>query len=107
MPRKYNLSPEARAALIHRAAERMRKLNADPEFAKAHAERMRKLHADPEFAKAHAERMRKLHAKKRGFDIPEWVPSEYRQLFCDLVKEKHLDFALRRIRIILDKNEAA
>ena len=27
----------------------MRKLNADPEFAKAHAERMRKLHADPEF----------------------------------------------------------
>ena len=43
-------------------SERMRKLNADPEFAKAHAERMRKLHADPEFAKAAAERMRKLHA---------------------------------------------
>jgi len=43
-------------------AERMRKMNADPEFAKANAERMRKLHADPEFAKAKAERMRKLHA---------------------------------------------
>ncbi len=46
----------------------MRKLNADPEFAKANAERMRKLHADPEFAKAHAERgaerMRKLNADK-------------------------------------------
>ena len=43
-------------------AERMRKRNADPEFAAAHAERMRKRHADPEFAAAHAERMRKLHA---------------------------------------------
>ena len=30
-------------------AERMRKLHADPAFAKANAERMRKLHADPEF----------------------------------------------------------
>ena len=30
-------------------AERMRQLNADPEFAKANAERMRKRHADPEF----------------------------------------------------------
>ena len=41
---------------------RMRKLNADPEFARAHAERMRKLHADPEFARANAERMRKVWA---------------------------------------------
>ena len=55
-------------------AERMRKLNADPEFAAAHAERMRermrKLHADPEFAAANAERMRKLHADaKRARDL--------------------------------------
>jgi len=51
-------------------AERMRKLNADPEFAAANAERMRKLHADPEFAAANAERMRKLHADaKRARDL--------------------------------------
>ena len=37
------------AAHAERASERMRALNADPEFAKAHAERMRALHADPEF----------------------------------------------------------
>ena len=40
------------AAHAERAAERMRKLNADPEFAAANAERaaerMRKLNADPE-----------------------------------------------------------
>lgn len=47
----------------------MKKLHADPAFAKAHAERcsarLRKLHADPEFARANAarssERMRKRH----------------------------------------------
>jgi len=47
-------------------AEHMRRLNADPEFAKARdarsAEQMRRLHADPEFAKAHAERMRRRQA---------------------------------------------
>ena len=46
--------------------EEMRKLNADPEFAKANVERTRKLHADPEFAKARNKRarglLRKLHA---------------------------------------------
>jgi hypothetical protein len=60
--RKLNADPEFAKA----NAERMRKLNADPEFAKANAERsaerMRKLNADPEFAKANAERMRKLNA---------------------------------------------
>ena len=60
--RKRNADPEFAAA----NAERMRKRNADPEFAAAHAERaaerMRKLHADPEFAAAHAERMRKRNA---------------------------------------------
>ena len=35
--------PDKRA---ERAAERMRRLNADPEFAAAHAERMRRLNAD-------------------------------------------------------------
>ena len=58
-------------------AERMRKLNADPEFAAAAAERMRKLHADPEFAAADAERMRKLHADKRGFSIPDHLRESY------------------------------
>jgi hypothetical protein len=47
-------SPESRA----KAAERMRKLNADPEF----KEKLSKLHADPAFKEAAAERMRKLNA---------------------------------------------
>ena len=66
MTRKYVLSPEGLA----KKQESMRKLNADPEFAKANAERaaehMRKLHADPEFAKAHAERMREVCRKAKG-----------------------------------------
>jgi len=49
-------------ANAQRASEKMRRLHADPTFAKANAERMRRLHADPTFAKAHAERMRKLNA---------------------------------------------
>ena len=60
------------AANAERAAERMRKRHADPEFAAANAERaaerMRKRHADPEFAAANAERMRKRHAD------PEYNP---------------------------------
>src|SRR5206468_518995 len=64
------------------SAEHMRKLHANPEFAKARDERTRKMHADPEFAKArdeqfectrkmltdpkfakaHIERTRKMHA---------------------------------------------
>jgi len=40
------------AAEHDRRVCRMRKLHADPVFAKAAAERMRKLHADPVFAKA-------------------------------------------------------
>ena len=47
----------------------------------AHAERMRKLNADPEFAAAHAERaaerMRKLSADKRGFAIPDHLRESY------------------------------
>jgi hypothetical protein len=57
-------------AHAERSAERMRALNADPEFKKANAERsaerMRALNADPEFKKANAERsaerMRALNA---------------------------------------------
>lgn len=44
-------SPESRA----KAAERMRKLHADPAFKEAAAERMRKLNADPEFKEKHRE----------------------------------------------------
>ena len=65
-------SPESR----QQAAERMRKLNADPEFkarhAKEAAERMRKLHADPEFKARHAPlaqlsaQQRKLYRKLRN-----------------------------------------
>ena len=60
--RKRHADPEFAAANAERSAERMRKRHADPEFAAANAERMRKRHADPEFAAAHAERMRKLNA---------------------------------------------
>ena len=55
--------------LPDKRAERMRRLNADPEFAAANAERaaerMRRLNADPEFAAANAERMRRLNADGR------------------------------------------
>ena len=34
---------------VCRGRERMKRLNADPEFAKANSERMKRLHADPEF----------------------------------------------------------
>lgn len=71
--RKLNADPEFAATNAERTAERMRKLHADPEFAAAHAERMRKLNADPEFAAANAERMRKRHADRRGYEIPQWV----------------------------------
>ena len=48
-------------------SERMKRLNADPEFAKRHSERgrerMKRLHADPEFAKRNSERMKRLAAR--------------------------------------------
>lgn len=60
--------PCRRCSDLRGAADQMRKLHADPVFAKATAERLRKLHADPEFAKAHAarsgNRMSKLNAEK-------------------------------------------
>ncbi len=56
--RKLNADPE----FARKQAERMRKLHADPEFARKQAEGMRKLHADPEFVRKQAERMRKLNA---------------------------------------------
>lgn len=49
-----------------RSSERMRKLNADPEFKARHSERMRKqmlkLHANPAFAARNSARMRMRHA---------------------------------------------
>jgi hypothetical protein len=43
-------------------AERLKALNADPEFAKARDERLKALNADPEFAKARGEGLKALHA---------------------------------------------
>ena len=59
------VAAEAKArANAERAGERMRKLHADPEFARAHAERMRKLNADPEFARANAEAVSQAQKKR-------------------------------------------
>ena len=66
MTRPYRISDEAR----RERAERMKRLNADPEFAAKQAaaatECMKRLHADPEFvakqAAAASERMKRLHA---------------------------------------------
>ena len=68
-------SPEGKA----KAAERMRKLNADPDFKAKNSERMRKLHADPDFKARHAPladlspEQRKLYQKLRtnGIDRAE------------------------------------
>ena len=65
--RRLNADPDFAKAHSERAAERMRRLHADPDFAKANSERsgerMRRLHADPDFAKANSERMRRQHAE--------------------------------------------
>jgi len=47
-------------------AERMKALNADPEFAKARDERLKALNADPEFAKARDARTKALNARRRA-----------------------------------------
>jgi len=56
--KKLNADPE----FAKKNSARRTKMNLDPEFAKASSERMRKLHADPEFAKAHKERLAKLNS---------------------------------------------
>ena len=65
---KPNLEAEEREALrsrqerAERARERMKRLNADPEFAARHKaaarERMKRLHADPEFERYRIVRLR-------------------------------------------------
>ena len=57
-------------------SERMKRLNADPEFAKAHSERMKRLHADPEFAKARDERMKRLNADPEFNPLAALSPDE-------------------------------
>ncbi len=78
-------TPESRKA----AAERMRALHADPEFAEKNRERMRALNADPEFAeknrKAAAERMRALNADP-GFNPLAALSAEERQDYDVLTK---------------------
>jgi len=63
---KRGLCSRCHAESLLAQAERMRRLNADPEFAAKNAERMRRLNADPEFAAKHAERMRRLNAEGRA-----------------------------------------
>ena len=53
-------------AHAERARERLSKLKADPEYAKAHSERMRKMHADPNFKKSLSERGRETLRKLKA-----------------------------------------
>ena len=57
-------------ANAQRASEKMRRLHADPTFAKANAERMRRLHADPAFRQKLLEGLNRFwnayRAKKQG-----------------------------------------
>ena len=100
-------------------AERMRRLNADPEFAVANAERgrerMRRLHQDPEFAAAHAERMRRRHqdpefrrrlrSGRAGIAIPKWVPDDLIPDFVDVALLSGEEAAAAHVRRL--KREAA
>ena len=65
-----NADPEFAKAHAECGRKHMKALNADPEFKKASAERGRKqlkaLHADPEFAKARDERLKALNARRRA-----------------------------------------
>jgi len=69
--RQLNANPEFAKAHAERSRERMRKLRANPKFAKAHVERIRQLNANPEFAKANAERSRERIKKLNA--NPEFV----------------------------------
>ncbi len=57
-----NADPEFKAKHAAAARERMKAMHADPEFKAKHAERMKAMHADPEFKAKHAERMKAMHA---------------------------------------------
>lgn len=67
--RRLHADPEYAKSNAERARGLMCKLHADPEFVKANTERsrekMRRLNANPEFAKAHVERMRERLCKQR------------------------------------------
>ena len=60
-------------------AERMRRLNQDPEFAAANADRMRRLHQDPEFnplvALSEQERADYDVLKRAGYTRAEALPA--------------------------------
>jgi hypothetical protein len=71
--RKRWADPEYRATVGARTSERMKKLNADPEFAAARDQRIKDLHANPEFAAAHRERMRERMTalnERRAAEMP-------------------------------------
>ena len=57
-----NADPEFKKASAERGRKQLKALNADPEFAKARDEQLKALNADPEFAKARDERLKALNA---------------------------------------------
>ncbi|MCI0599383.1 MAG: hypothetical protein L0Y60_07645 [Beijerinckiaceae bacterium] len=87
--RKLNADPEFAARNRERARARMRKLNADPEFAARNRERMRKLNADPELAAKRA---------RLNVQIPQWVPRDLWQDFIDAARQSDEIDAARHVR---------
>lgn len=75
MPRKYPLTAAGLEKISRTSSERMKRLHADPEFAKVHAMRgrltMMNLRADPEF-------MAKQTAASSKFLKQKWQDPEYR-----------------------------
>ena len=86
-----------------KAAERMKALHADPEFAERHRERsrerMKAMNADPEFAERHRERMKAINAD------PEFA-ERHRERSCERMKAMRADPA-RNPLVLLTAAERA
>ena len=87
-------------------SERMKALNADPEFkarnAAASAERMKALHADPEFKARLKAGIQRRHF---GVEVPAWVPNDLRDDYIDVARLSGEDAAASHVRRL--KREAA
>jgi hypothetical protein len=81
----YKLSEQARGE----RAERIRRLNADPQFAAERSERMKRLHADPFFAAKQA-----AGASKNMKRL--WVDPEFREKASNRMKRLRAEGKLRQ-----------
>ena len=87
-------------------SERMKALNADPEFkarnAAAASKRMKALHADPEFKARLKAGIQRRHF---GVEVPAWVPNDLRDDYIDVARLSGEDAAASHVRRL--KREAA